>query len=229
MKGTFLAVLMLAASAAGQTSYPPPPPDRQGAMSAVSSPAAPASPGTQVDPNQVLGQLGQASASLDSTLGRLRIEKWKTASQEKGQLQSNADSIRRNLTAALPGMMQDVRNAPDNLAPSFKLYRNVGALYDVLSSLTEAAGAFGPKEDFRDLSQELQQIDSARHNLGDRVEQLAGTKDTEIVRLSNQLKQAQAEIPPKKIIVDNEDETPKPKKKKKSSSSSSQTTAKPQQ
>ena len=228
MKGTFLAVLTVAAFAAAQTSYPPPPPGRQAATApAPAGMATPASPTSQVAPNQTLGQLGEATTALDSTLGRLRIEKWKTGSQEKAQLQSNAESIRRNVTAALPGMMQDVRNAPDNLAASFKLYRNVGALYDVLASLTEAAGAFGPKEEYRDLSQELQQIDAARHTLGDRLEQLAGAKDAEVVRLTTQLKQAQAAIPPKKIVVD-DDETPKPKKKKKSSTTAAQPAAKPQ-
>ncbi len=235
MKGTILAVLTLAAVAAAQSDYPPPPPGRQAApaqrtAAAAPAPANPVNPGaTQVDPNQVLAQLGQTTNALNSTLEQLRIEKWKTGSQEKSQLQSNADSIRRNVTAALPGMVQDVRHAPDNLAASFKLYRNVGALYDVLASLTEAAGAFGPKDDYRDLSQELQQLDAARHNLGDRMEQLAGTKDAEVARLAAQLKQAQAAIPPKKIVVDNSDETPKPKKKKKSSGTAAQPAAQPQQ
>ncbi len=231
MKGTFLAVLTLAAAAAAQTSYPPLPPGRQTTTGpsplAASSPGGPAAP---LPADDVLSQLGQTTTALDSTLGRLRIEKWKTGSQEKSQLQSNADSIRRNVTAALPGMVQDVRNAPGNLAPSFKLYRNVGALYDVLASLTEAAGAFGPKDEFRDLSQELQQIDTARHNLADRVEQLASAKDAEVVRLTAQLKQAQAAaVPPKKVIVDNDEEKPKPKKKKKPASSSAQPAAQPQQ
>jgi hypothetical protein len=227
MKGTFLAVLMLAASAAAQTSYPPPPPGRQAAATTASA-APPANATASTEPNQVLSQLGQTTTALNSTLGQLRIEKWKTGSQEKSQLQSNADSISRNVTAALPGMVQDVAKAPDNLAASFKLYRNVSALYDVLASLTEAAGAFGPKEDFRDLSQELQQIDTARHSLGDRLEQMAGAKDAEVARLTTQLKQAQAAIPPKKIVVD-DSEPPKPKKKKKSSPTTMQTDSKPQQ
>lgn len=226
MKGAFLAVLMLAAAAAGQTSYPPPPPGGP----ASTAPVAAANAAGPVDPNQVLDQLGQSSSALDSTLGRLRIEKWKTGSQEKEQLQANADSIRRNLTAALPGMMQEVRSAPDSVASIFKLYRNMGALYDVLASLTEAAGAFGSRDDYRDLSQELQQMDAARHGLGDRLAQLAAAKDAEVLRLANQLKQAQAAAaaaPPKKIIVD-EEETPKPKKKKKAPSSPAQPAAKPQ-
>lgn len=226
MKGTFLAVLLLAALAAAQTSYPPPPPGRTAPPKAPA--AGPAAPAVPVDVNQVLSQIGQTSTALNSTLGQLRVEKWKTGSQEKGQFQANVDSIQRNLTTALPGMVQGVRNAPDNLAASFKLYRNVSALYDVLFSLTEAAGAFGPKDDYRDLSQELQQIDAARRSLGDRLEQLATAKDAELVRLSAQLKQAQAAIPPKKIVVD-DSEQPKTKKKKKPAGTTAQSTSQPQQ
>ncbi len=231
MKGTFLAVLMLAAVAAAQTSYPPPPPGKT-ARPAAPSPATPAptaAPAATVDVNQVLSQIGQTSTALNSTLGQLRVEKWKTGAQEKGQFQGNVDSIQRNLTSALPGMVQGVRSAPDNLGANFKLYRNVSALYDVLFSLTEAAGAFGPKDDYRDLSQELQQMDAARRSLGDRLEQLATAKDAELVRLSTQLKQAQAAIPPKKIVVD-ETEQPQPKKKKKKpAGTTAQTTSQPQQ
>jgi len=225
MKGEFLAVLMLAAMAAAQTSYPPPPPGRQPSPPPAAAPAP--SGAVPIDVNQVLSRLGQTSTALDSTLGQLRIEKWKTGSQEKGQLQANADSIQRNLRSALPGIMQNVRSAPDNLAASFKLYRNVSALYDVLAPLTDAAGAFGPKDDYRDLAQELQQLESVRRSLGDRLEQLAAAKDAELARLSAQLKQAQAAIPPKKLVVD-ENEQPKPKKKKKPAGTTAQTTTPPQ-
>ena len=235
MKGTFLAILIMAASTWGQTSYPPPVPGRQSApppaAAPTSNPAATAAAAVapQVDTNQLLARLGQTGSALNTSLAGLRIEKWKTSGQDKAQLQSNADSIRRNLNRALPGIMQDVRNAPNNLGPTFKLYRNVGALYDVLASLTEAAGAFGPQQEFRDLSQQLQQLDTLRHDLGDRMEQLSSTKDAEIVRLGAQLKQAQAAIPPKKVVVDDTEDKPKPKKKKKPSATTAQSNDKPQQ
>ena len=83
-----------------------------------------------------------------------------------------------------------VRSAPGNLGAQFKLYRNVGALYDVFFSLTEAAGAFGPKDDFQELSQEGQQLDTMRHNLADRVEQLATAQEAELGRLRAQAAQS---------------------------------------
>jgi len=224
MKGTVLAVLMLAGSAAAQTSYPPAPPARP----ATSPPASTAaSVPAQVDPSQLLTQVGRASSALNTSLAGLRIEKWKTGGQDKNQLQSNADSMRRNLITALPGIIQDVRNAPDNLGATFKLYRNLSALYDVLASLTEAAGSSGSKEESRDLSQQLQQISALRRSLGDRMEQLAALKDAQITRLNAQLKQATAATPPKKIVVD-DNQDPKPKKKKTPSATTAQTDSKPQ-
>ncbi len=239
MKAAVFAVLMLAVSAAAQTSYPPPPPARTKATPAPSArPVAAAQPGAPVpnstvpvDTPQLLAQLDQTSGTLNNSLRNLRIEKWKTDGQSKTQLQSNAESIQRNISSALPGMINVVRTAPDDLAASFKLYRNVSALYDVLASLTEAAGAFGPKEEFRDLSYQLQQMDNLRRGLGDRMEQLATTKDTQINQLRAQVKQYQAAAaaaPPKKVVVD-DNEQPKPKKKKKPSASTAQTGTTPPQ
>src|SRR5207248_3584149 len=75
------------------------------------------------DPSAVLSLLEQESQAITQDLGRLRIDKWKTDSSTKQQADGNAASIQRNLTAALPGMMQQVRANPQSLATNFKLYR----------------------------------------------------------------------------------------------------------
>ncbi len=212
MKALVLAVLILAISATAQTSYPPPPPGR------APEPASAAPANTPSDVNQLLAQLDQTMAAVNASVSELRIDKWKTDSQQKSQYQSNVESISRNITQALPGIAGAVRTAPASVGANFKLYRNVGALYDVFASLTEASGAFGPKEDYRALAQELQQVDGLRRALGDRVNDLALSSDAELARLRTQVRQAQA-APPKKIVVDNVDEPAKPKKKKKPSSS----------
>ena len=41
------------------------------------------------------------------------------------------ESIQRNLQSALPEMISQLSNSPENLAASFKLYRNLDALYYV--------------------------------------------------------------------------------------------------
>jgi hypothetical protein len=101
---------------------------------------------------------------------------------------------------------------------TFKLYRNLDALYDVLSGVVESAGAFGPKDDFQALSNDLNGFEGTRKQLADRVNNLATSKEQEIVRLRADLKTAQAAIPvapPKKTVVDDNEPAKKPVVKKK--------------
>jgi HPt (histidine-containing phosphotransfer) domain-containing protein len=169
-------------------------------------------------------QAAASQAALD--LGHLRIDKWKADGQSKQQAQANADSVQRNLTSALPVLIAAVRAGPQDLGAEFKLYRNLNALYDVFASLTEATGAFGPKNDYQALAQQLEAIDSVRRNLGDALEQLTSSTQSELVQLRTQVRayrQAAAAAPPKKVVVDDTQSSKKTvhKKKKPAASSSS--------
>jgi hypothetical protein len=154
-------------------------------------------------------QAAASRATLD--LGRLRIDKWKADGESKRQAQANADSVQRNLTSALPGLIDAVRSAPRDLSAEFKLYRNLNALYDVFISLTESAGAFGPKSDYEALAQQLETIDSVRRSLGDAVEHLTSSTQSELTQLRAQVRtyQPAAAASPKKVVVD---DTEPPKK-----------------
>src|SRR5262252_9262256 len=105
--------------------------------------------------NGMLSSLEQTSQTTQTDLARLRIEKWKMDSGYKKETLANADSVRRNLQSALPEIMTQLRNSPEDLGASFKLYRNLDALYDVLSNVAESAGAFGSKDEFQSLSNDL--------------------------------------------------------------------------
>lgn len=165
--------------------------------------------------NQLLSGLQQASQSTQEDLSHLRIEKWKTDSGTKRQTEADTESILRNLQNALPSMIADLKNSPENLALTFKVYRNLDALYDVLSSAVESAGAFGSKDEFRALSQDLSSLDQSRHAFADRLEKLANAKENEIGQLRVALQQARAAEPPKKVVVDDtEPESKKPVHKK---------------
>jgi hypothetical protein len=154
-------------------------------------------------------QAAASRATLD--LGHLRIDKWKTDAESKRQAQANADSVQRNLASALPGLIDAVRSAPQDLSAEFKLYRNLNALYDVFISLTESAGAFGPKSDYEALAQQLETIDSVRRSLGDAVEHLTSSTQSELTQLRAQVRtyQQAAAASPKKVVVD---DTEPPKK-----------------
>jgi len=166
--------------------------------------------------NGILGPLEQASQATQADLTKLRIDKWKMDSNYKKQVLNNADSVKRNLGSALPEIMTQLRNSPEDLSASFKLYRNLDALYDVLGNITESAGAFGSKDEFQSLSNDLNAIERNRRSLAERLETLTASKESELAQLRNQLKTLQAAPPPppKKIIVDdNEPKKPAAKKK----------------
>ena len=169
--------------------------------------------------NELLTQLDATSKTTQADLARLRIERWKTDGSTKKQTLNDVESVQRNLQSALPEMIGQLRNSPEDLPATFKLYRNLDALYDVLSGIVESAGAFGPKDDFQSLSNDLSGFEGTRKQLADRTNNLANSKEQEIARLRVELKTAQAAIPvapPKKIIVDdNEPVKKKPVAKKK--------------
>jgi hypothetical protein len=149
---------------------------------------------------------------------KLRIEHWKTDGATKKQALANVDSIQRNLQGALPEIISQLRGNPEDVPATFKLYRNLDALYDVLGSVVEGAGAFGTKDDLQALSNDLNGFEGTRKQLAERIESLSSAKEAEITRLRTDLKTAQAAIPaapPKKIVVDDTEPAKKPVVKKK--------------
>jgi hypothetical protein len=169
--------------------------------------------------NGILTQLEQSSQTMQGDLSKLRIEHWKTDANTKHQTQADVQSIQRNLQGALPAIITELRGSPESLPSTFKLYRNLDALYDVLTSVVESSGAFGSKDEFQSLQNDLSSVEKARHAFADRTESLAEAKESDLTRLRAQVQAAQAAAnaaPPKKIIVDDTAPTPpkKPAKKK---------------
>ena len=177
----------------------------------------------------MLSQLEGASKNTQADLVKLRIERWKTDGATKKQTLGNVDSIQRNLHGALPEIIAQLRSAPESVPATFKLYRNLDALYDVLGSVVEATGAFGSKDDLQSLSNDLNSFEATRKQLGERIDNLATAKEADIARLRTELKTAQAQIPatpPKKIVVDDTEPAKKPVTKKKAAPKST-TSSKP--
>jgi len=181
------------------------------AQSPANNAATPVSYTSISELNQMIGNLQQASQSAQDDLSRLRIEKWKTDSGTKRQTENDTQSVLRNLQNALPSIVGELKNAPESLPSTFKLYRNLDALYDVMNSLVESAGAFGGKEEFQSLNKDLGAIEEVRRAFAQRMDKLASAKENEIGQLRVELQNARAAIPPKKTVVD--DTEPAPPKK----------------
>ena len=184
-------------------------------LAAQTVPAATASP-PNAQLQNLLSQIDQTSQIAAQDITRLRIDKWKADSSDKQQAQANADSVERNLTAALPGMTSAVRTAPQDIAANFKLYRNMNALYDVMKTLTEASAALGPKQDYQALAQYADQVDGYRRTLADYIEKLSASQAAELAQYRTQAKAATAAATtPKKVIINDDAPVKKNTAKKK--------------
>ena len=166
--------------------------------------------------NGILAQLKQTAQSIQADLGKMRIDKWKTDASTKKQALSDSDSIQRNLQTTLPETITQLDNSPEDVGVSFKLYRNLDALYDVFGSVAELAGAFGSKDEAQNLGNDLNQLQASRRAFGERMQKLTAAKEDELTRLRAQVKTLSAAPPPppKKIVVDDTEPPKKPVKKK---------------
>ena len=181
------------------------------------------------DLNTILLQVQKATNSANVNLGKLRIEKWKTDSQQKQQMQQVADSLQKNITNAVPGLISDVQTSRGGVLASFKLYHNLNVVYEFLSSMAEAAGAYGKKEEYQPLEGDATALDTVRQNLSTYIEQASGKMEAENRAAANALQARQAPgtlVPGKKVVVIDENDTPPKKRpkstKKKTSAPSSQ-------
>jgi hypothetical protein len=179
------------------------------ALAQAPAAAPPVSYSSMAELNQLVANLQQVSQSTLLDLARLRIDKWKTDGGTKQQTEKDTGSINQNLQLALPGMLNDLKNSPENLALTFKVYHNLDALSDVFSSVVESTGAFGTKDEFQALNKDLGAVEDSRHAFADRMDKLANAKEAELGQLRAALQAARAEAVPKKVVVD---DTAPPKK-----------------
>jgi hypothetical protein len=214
LSGVFAMVLLAQTAAPAAAATPP----RYSAQGTVTPQASAVSYGSVTQLNGLLTQLEATSKAAQADLTALRIERWKADAGSKKQALGNVDSLLRNLQNALPEIVEKLRAAPEDIPATFRLYRNLDALYDVLGSVVESTGAFGSKDDLQALANDLKGFESTRKALAERLENVSAAKEAEITRLRSDLKSAQAAIPappPKKIIVDDNEPVKKPAVKKK--------------
>ncbi len=162
--------------------------------------------------NDILAQVQKATSSASVNIGHLRIEKWRTDSDQKQQLQQIAEALQRNIANALPGLINDVQTSKGGVLSSFKLYHNLNVLYENLSYLADVAGSLGKKEEFEPLAQDAASLESARSNLSTYIEQTATRLENAFLQLNAvQTRQGTASSPSSKVVVINDDDPPQKK------------------
>lgn len=209
---TVLAAIVLAsliAAVPAQTARPPAQP-----RPAPDQPAtAPAAAGPNL--NAILSDLQRVSLATNGDLSKLRIEKWKADGPEKQQMQQVADSLQRNITQAVPGLITDLQASPGSVLKAFKLYHNLNVVYEFLSSLSEAAGAYGKREEYDPLSSDASGLDRVRQNLSDYIEHSATNMEIQLKNSAPPKPPAAqtTQQAPKRVIIDDAPSTTKKKKK----------------
>ncbi|HEY1937047.1 MAG TPA: hypothetical protein VGJ33_03835 [Candidatus Angelobacter sp.] len=219
LSGVIILVIFAASGVAAQTQAQPSPAQQGQAASPVA------------DLNAILLQVQQATSTASVNIGKLRIEKWKTDSEQRQQLQEIAESLQKNIANAMPGMVSDVQTSRGGVAASFKLYHNLNVVYENLSYLADVAGSLGKKDEFEPLAADAAALESARKNLSTYIEQAALRLES-AVRAANGSNAVQARqgsatvVPGKKVIVIDDADTP-PRKRAKSTKKKSSATPTP--
>jgi hypothetical protein len=167
--------------------------------------------------NAILLEIQQATSSASVNIGKLRIEKWKTDSTQKQQLQQIAESLQKNIANAVPGLINDVQTSRGGVLASFKLYHNLNVLYEFLSGLADAAGSLRGREEYDPLAADAAALDTARQHLATYIEQAVGRLESS-VRPAGTIPVPARQTPdtaPHKVVVIDDDQAP-PKKPVKS-------------
>ena len=135
-----------------------------------------------------LERLQQFASQATQAIAGLHIESWKTNSTARSAAQANADSIHRNLTAALPGLIEAAKATPDDVNAEFKLYRNVIALYEAFGALTDSSRLVGQKGQYEAMSAQLQMLATVRRNLGEDLEASTAATQAQLKQMRQQIK-----------------------------------------
>jgi hypothetical protein len=123
--------------------------------------------------------------------------------------------MQRDLSATLPELMTQAEGASSALSPSFAVFRNVDALYDVLLRVTETAALAGPESDANSLEQARAGLEDGRAQLGAWLLQSISAQDAQIAHLQAPAPRVAAPPPaPTKIVVNDGPDATKPRKKK---------------
>src|SRR5215472_13915302 len=183
-------------------------------VSPVALAAQDPAPGPASGVYPVLARIQQASQATNDDLVRLRIERWKTEPDQKAELQKIADSVRRNISTAMPDLIKEVQSSKGSVSSTFKLYHNINILYEYLNVLAESAGSFGRPEEYDPLSRDATALNAARQDLSSYIEQAAVTLEVKAAR-PVATPTPPPPPPPEKIVVDDAPKkTTTPKKKK---------------
>jgi len=184
--------------------------------SAAAQAVAPAAGAAPAPAGFAMANLRPALANVQTAIGNINIGHWKVSGAARSATQQDISSMQRDLSTTLPGLLSQAEaGGPAVLSPSFAVFRNLDALYDVLLRVTETAALAGSESDATSLEDARAGLEDGRGKLGAWLLQSIGAQDAQIARLQAPASHpAAAATAPTKIVVDDGPDAPKPHKKK---------------
>jgi hypothetical protein len=165
-----------------------------------------------------LANLRPALANVQTAIGAINIARWKAPNDIRGNSQQDVASMQRDLSTTLPDLMAKAEAAgsgPGALSPTFAVFRNVDALYDVLLRVSQTAALTGSSSDANLLEEARAGLEDGRGKLGTWLLQAIGAQDAQLAHPQPAVAApVAAPAPPNKIIVEDGPTPTKPRKKK---------------
>lgn len=155
--------------------------------------------------------LQPALSDVQSATMALNISKWKIPGTARKAAQEDVNSIQRDLGSTLPGLLAQADAAPGSVPPSFAVYRNLNALYDVLLRVSQTADLAAPSNEAASVASSLRRLEAARKTLGDSILNTSQRHEAQIIALTAAVKTAKASAPEHKretVIDDGPEKIP---------------------
>lgn len=167
---------------------------------------------------------------LKNALGSVTVRKWKAPGDVRQTADGDVESMQRDLQNTLPQLVSTALASPSKMSPSFAVYRNVDALYDVLLRVSETAQLAG-SSDARTLEDQRMSLEQSRTQLGAALLQATQAQDNEVVQLHTAATAPPAAAPKatNTVVDDGPQAKPKTTRRHRSTTTPAQPKVQPQQ
>lgn len=201
-----LLVLALSAGLAAQTHR-----SRRASHHAYVAPA-------RTDLNSSLTDLDRVAMSTYADISALNIDRWSgqwrpgfLRSTRQKEAEHTAESVKRNLSDALPTLIADVRTTHGSVTSTFRLYHDLTLVGEAMDSLVSTAKFEGHQHESRGLVADCAELSRIRRNLTSYIEARAVTMDSRAATLAS-YSPAPRPRPPavRKIVIDDMSQTVPP-------------------
>lgn len=147
----------------------------------------------------VTAEVTPAAQMLGSATHGLTVDHWKTSKAMKDATLGNLASIQKDVDGTLPALTTAANEG--TVTSLLPLYRNLGALYDVVLRVVVVADASAPGDQASGLEQALMSVDVARKKINERLQSAADAQEKQVSDLKKKVSLAAAAPAPVAVAV----------------------------